>query len=608
LSCGFALLTGCPGDDPKPETGIIGQDDTGPVDADGDGYSASDDCDDSNAATYPGAAEECDGVDNDCDGEIDEDVMNTYYADADGDGFGTSDDSEDACESPTGYVAVDGDCDDLDGSVYPDADELCDGIDNNCNDFIDEGWDDATWYADEDGDGFGDADETTTACDQPSGYVDNGDDCDDSTAEEPVLVTESGSLGSLTAPGGDTADSGSLAGDTADSGAFPFGDTAGGFPSAVGQLVTDSIQEAIDLADDCVYVYAGTYTEDIDFNGKDILVLGVDGSDSTTIEGTGDTSTVTFASGEDEDAELSGFTITGGAGTMSETEETDDCTSLADCTTTTTEYFGGGVYVNGAAPTLRDLVITGNELASYEYYAPTAYDEFFTFSYGGGVYLADTAIALEDVTIENNGADSGGGLYVNDDAVATVKWAMIDGNTACAGAGLASEGDTTATNSILADNSYGAPGSGGECAGNGGAGVDVASGSADLTNVSVVGNNSEYSSVYMSSGGEVTAINTIISENDDGAMVDGEVATSLDLSYSDVYGADTDNYGAGTTDVTGDDGNISDDPNFVDWEGGDFSLAPTSPCVDAGASGPSYNDADGSDNDMGAYGGPEGEW
>jgi len=591
---------GCPGDDPKPETGIIGQDDTGAVDADGDGYNASDDCDDSNASTYPGAAEECDGVDNDCDDEIDEDVMNTYYADGDSDGFGTDDDTSDACESPTGYVAVDGDCDDADDSIYPDADELCDGVDNDCDDEIDEGWDDATWYADDDGDGFGDSDDTTTACEQPTGYVDNGDDCDDGDAGEPVLVTESGSLGSF-GPGVPGAD-------TADSGAFPFGDTADSGSSAVGQIVTDSIQEAIDLADVCVLVYAGTYTEDIDFGGNDVSVVGVDGSDSTTIEGTGLTSTVTFASGETEDAELTGFTITGGTGTMAETTETDDCTSQVECTTTTTEYFGGGVYVNGAAPSLHNLVISGNELASYAYAAPTAYDEFFTFSYGGGVYLADTAIGLEDVTIENNGADSGGGVFVADTAVATVKWAMIDGNTACAGAGLATEGSTTATNSILTDNSYGAPGLGGTCAGSGGAGVDVASGSADLTNVSIVGNNSDYASVYMSSGGDITAMNSIISENDDGAMVDGEVGTSLDNSYSDVYGAATDNYGAGTTDTTGLAGNISEDPKFTDWEGGDFSLAPTSPCVDAGATGPSYNDADGSDNDMGAYGGPEGEW
>jgi|GEM_PF-2410837 len=649
LGCSFTLLTGCPGDDPKPETGIVNPDDTGVQDADGDGYNSDEDCDDNNAATYPGATEECDGVDNDCDDEIDEDVMNTYYADGDGDGFGTSDDSQDACESPKGYVAVDGDCNDSDGAIYPNAEELCDGFDNDCDDEIDEGWDDATWYADGDGDGFGNSDDTTTACEQPVGYVANGDDCDDSTAGEPVLVTETGTLGSDTGsrggppgpPGGgpDTADSGGFPfGDTSDSGSGlpPFGDTSdssvpgsdsGAVPAdsggdsggdsgapADGQLVVDSIQEAIDLSDACVYVYAGTYTEDINFNGKSILVMGVDGNEVTTIEGTGSSSTVTFASGESEDAELTGFTITGGVGTMSETVETDDCTSQVECTTTTTEYFGGGIYVNGAAPTLHDLVIAGNELASYAYSAPTAYDEFFTFSYGGGVYLADTAIALEDVTIENNGADSGGGLFVADTAVVSLKWAMVDANSACAGAGLASEGASTAANSIFVNNAYGAPGFAGTCAGNGGAGVDVAAGSANLTNVDVVGNDSTYASVYLSSSGSVTAINSIIADNDDGAMLDGEVGTTLAITYSDVYGAATANYGVGFTDVTGIDGNISEDPMFVAWTDDDssadddFSLDAASPCIDAGDSAPSYNDADGSANDMGAYGGPEGEW
>ncbi|HAD12429.1 MAG TPA: hypothetical protein DCF33_08315, partial [Saprospirales bacterium] len=44
------------------------------------------DCDDNNAAINPGAQEVCDGVDNDCDGQVDEGVKTTYYADADGDG------------------------------------------------------------------------------------------------------------------------------------------------------------------------------------------------------------------------------------------------------------------------------------------------------------------------------------------------------------------------------------------------------------------------------------------------------------------------------------------------------------------------------------------
>jgi len=76
----------------------------------------------------------------------------------------------------------DEDCDDQDGDINPDADELCDGIDNDCDEEIDEGdaVDAASWYTDADGDGFGDPGSAITACEQPSDAVDDGTDCDDS--------------------------------------------------------------------------------------------------------------------------------------------------------------------------------------------------------------------------------------------------------------------------------------------------------------------------------------------------------------------------------------------------------------------------------------------
>ena len=78
-----------------------------------------------------------------------------------------------------GYKGDD-DCDDLNASVNPGADEVCDAIDNNCNGTVDEGLI-LEWYADKDDDGYGDLDTTVSACTQPSGYVDNADDCDDTS-------------------------------------------------------------------------------------------------------------------------------------------------------------------------------------------------------------------------------------------------------------------------------------------------------------------------------------------------------------------------------------------------------------------------------------------
>ncbi|HEX9825260.1 MAG TPA: MopE-related protein, partial [Flavobacteriaceae bacterium] len=139
------------------------------------------DCNDSDANAYPGNTEVCDGIDNNCDGQIDEGVTNTYYADNDGDGFGNPSDTIQACSPPSGYVTDNTDCNDSEANAYPGNTEICDGIDNNCDGQVDEGVQ-STFYADNDGDGYGDASVTTMACSAPSGYVADNTDCDDSEA------------------------------------------------------------------------------------------------------------------------------------------------------------------------------------------------------------------------------------------------------------------------------------------------------------------------------------------------------------------------------------------------------------------------------------------
>lgn len=106
--------------------------------------------------------------------------LTTYYADADGDGYGNPAVTRDSATPPVGYVANNLDCDDSDDAINPDALDVADGIDNDCSGVADDDptyW--TTFYADVDGDGYGDPLDTLSAPVQPAGYVSFDGDCDD---------------------------------------------------------------------------------------------------------------------------------------------------------------------------------------------------------------------------------------------------------------------------------------------------------------------------------------------------------------------------------------------------------------------------------------------
>jgi hypothetical protein len=180
------------------------------ADADGDGYSSgatltqcdrpagyksageltstTGDCNDNDATINPGATEVCNGIDDDCDGQIDEGVMTTWYRDSDNDGYSNGNTLV-QCDRPTGYksagelTATTGDCNDNDATINPGATEVCNGKDDNCNGTIDEGCAGLiTWYRDRDGDGFGRPNQTRQALTKPNGYVANAMDCNDGDA------------------------------------------------------------------------------------------------------------------------------------------------------------------------------------------------------------------------------------------------------------------------------------------------------------------------------------------------------------------------------------------------------------------------------------------
>ncbi len=179
------------------------------VDADGDGFGDPDsvptctdvgdrvqngsDCDDSRATVNPDEDEVCDGIDNDCDGSVDVGAIDesAWYFDSDGDQFGVVSIQTPAalsCTAPENYVGTAGDCDDADATVFPGAEELCDGLDNDCDPDTPDQQTDQIWFLDEDGDAWGGT-TSTAACAEPApvdgaGWSLVDGDCDD---EDPSI-------------------------------------------------------------------------------------------------------------------------------------------------------------------------------------------------------------------------------------------------------------------------------------------------------------------------------------------------------------------------------------------------------------------------------------
>ncbi len=619
-------------------------------DADGDGYGESTDrregcdpepgwvwdstdCDDTEAARFPGNPEVCDGLDNDCDFEVDEGVLVLLYVDADGDGHGDPETMDYGCEGLEGYSLTPTDCDDTEAARFEGNPEICDGLDNDCNELVDDGllW---TAWQDADGDGFGDESVSSEICVDTDGWVTNALDCDDTLssvnpdgievcndidddcdgtvdvgAADAIWLFEDADLDGLGAPGTER-----LACDGAEND-YDCNDgdatepqvaaSSGGSSSGDGSYSApyDTIQAAVNGADECVIVLAGTYTESVDFGGRNISVVGVEGAAETIIDATGlSEPVVRIASGETSAATLQGFTLTGGEGDLETTSESTSCSSSTICTDYFYTWCGGGLYVDGSDPTLLDLIVVENLLPELEYSA-SGNDEYYTYSYGGGACFLDSLASLQNVSFAENFADQGGGIYIDSSSTLALEQVGLYQNTATDGGGVQLDGGSLSlTNGVLAWN---------EATTDGG-GLLVLEGSSTLVNVTVTGGAAtDGGGVWYTGTSSNTLLNSIIAFNSsDGVRTESGASSSI--QYCDVYGND-DDWGGGTS-LEGTTGNISSDPRFTawsddgDWSNDDFVLRSTSPAIDVGHPSPAYYDADGSRNDLGAYGGPGGSW
>ena len=605
-----------------------------------DGYlSTGGDCDDTDSFTYPGADETCDGVDNDCDGDIDEGAGEIYYPDHDHDGYGDQAAGKRFCNPPEGgeYTSDGGDCDDTDPSVYPDAAERCNTLDDDCDGYMDEGFVSRWFFVDNDGDGYGVTDQAVRLCADlisVTGKVPNGlavfrGDCDDTRSDVYPGADES-VANSIDEDCGGTvfADPFVVPPDTPDSRAIQAELPANLTPSGRTDYFTsiaDAVREAKD--DQTVWVAAGVYVEGpIDFGGRTIKLMSVAMAGYTIIKAANEgglSPLVRFQTGESSATLLDGFTIqdaynqAGGAIFISGSSPTVQNCMLNGNTATdgaaiyitgdsasprlasllvtenNAESRGGGIFVNSGTTTLVNCVVSGNQVQDSGGSGPES---------GGGIYVQGGTLLLDNVVIWKNYALLGGGIFATNSNI-TMKATSVNTNEASTGGGIYVTDDTRLTleNAVVFDN----------LAHDSGGGIYLAGSTVYLENavlrenqanvrgdsLFVAGPPSEEASAVFS------AVDSIFLGSDDDLQLEVENGVNFlaELTYCDIY---PDFGETGSDSVVLGEGVLFADPKFMD-EGASvvaIHLAADSPVINQGR--PNLTDPDGSRNDMGYFGGP----
>ena len=337
----------------------------------------------------------------------------------------------------------------------------------------------------------------------------------------------------------------------------------------------ETIQAGIDEAEreDTVLVAPGEYVENIAFTVIDIVVGShfiIEGDEDfiaeTVIDGDQNGSVVSFTGGAPQ---LTGFTIHNGGGHVS----------------------GGGIYCRYSSPILSNLIIAEN---NPDYGGGLYFDHSQatlnnirvvgnSASMGGGLFIFESDINLQNVLIEGNEADlHGGGVFVWESEPILTDVTVRDNTAVYFGGGMRFDHANPTLARVAILNNFSRYGGGIE--------TDWDSNPV-LINVTVAGNEAERG--YGVGGGidcgetHVTMINSIVWGNEP-TNINFSGDGDIEATYSDFE------------DDFGGEGNISEDPLFVDPDNGDYHLLEDSPCIDAGDP-EAEPDPDGTRADMGAF-------